>query len=287
MSNHQAIVNTTGKLKKLCIYHGNCLDGFGAAWAVHYALGENVEFYKGIHHQPPPVVQGQDIFLVDFSYNKEVLENMLKTAASITILDHHISAEKDLSGLLKSGKIKGLFDMNKSGAMLAWQYFNPDKQVPELIKHIQDRDLWQFKIEGSREVNAALSSYPFDFKIWDKLMAFNKDELQILKREGEAIERKLQKDIKELIASGVRRMIIAGYNVPVLNVSSAYVSDAGHIMSQNEPFAACYWEHPDGRSFSLRSAEDGIDVAKVAKNYGGGGHKKAAGFTVEIGWEGE
>ncbi|RKZ65714.1 MAG: phosphohydrolase [Gammaproteobacteria bacterium] len=277
----------TNKLKKLCIYHGNCLDGFAAAWAVRYALGEEVEFYKGIHQQSPPEVNARDVILVDFSYKKEVLKNMLKTAASITILDHHISAEEDLSELLKTGEIKGLFDMNRSGAMLAWQWFNPEQQAAKLIEHIQDRDLWQFKLDGTREINAALSSYPFDFKLWDKLMASNDDELAALKRDGEAIERRLQKDVRELIASGVRRMLIAGYDVPVLNASSAYVSDAGHIMSIGEPFAACYWDHANGRSFSLRSSEDGIDVAEVAKKYNGGGHEKAAGFTIEIGWQGE
>jgi oligoribonuclease NrnB/cAMP/cGMP phosphodiesterase (DHH superfamily) len=275
------------KSNKLCIYHGNCLDGFGAAWAVHYALGENIAFYKGIHQQSPPDVTGLDVFLVDFSYKKEVLLAMLKKAASITILDHHISAEEDLCDLLNSGEINGLFDMNKSGAMLAWEWFKPEEQPPELIKYIQDRDLWLFKLEGTREINAALASYPFDFEIWDKLMAGNSDELEMLKHDGEAIDRKLQKDINELIASGVRRMSIAGYDVPVLNAPSTYVSDAGHIMSIGEPFAACYWDHPDGRSFSLRSSDVGVDVAEVAKNYGGGGHKKAAGFTVGIGWEGE
>jgi uncharacterized protein len=273
--------------KKLCIYHNNCLDGFGAAWVVRHAFGEGVEFYKGIHQQQPPDVSGRDVFLVDFSYKKNVLENILKTAASITILDHHISAEKDLSALLDTGKIQGLFDMNKSGAMLTWQWFNPDQQSPKLIAYIQDRDLWQFKLDGSREINAALSSYPYDFDVWDKLMASHEDDIESLRRDGAAIERMLQKDIKELIASGVRRMHIGGYDVPVLNASHAYVSDAGHIMSMGEPFAACYWDHPDGRSFSLRSAEDGIDVAEVAKNYGGGGHIHAAGFTVPIGWEGE
>ena len=285
------MINKTGNLKALCIYHGNCLDGFAAAWVVRNALGENVEFYKGIHQQPPPDVDGLDVFLVDFSYKKEILENMLETAASITILDHHISAEEELSELLKSGQINGLFDMNKSGAMLAWQWFNPGQQVPELITHIQDRDLWLFKLDGSTEINAALSSYPFDFKVWDALMVSNRDELETLRRDGEAIERRLQKDVKHLIASGVRRMTIGGYDVPVLNASLAYVSDAGNIMSAGEPFAACYWDHPDGRSFSLRSRNDdgemGINVAEVAKKYGGGGHKNAAGFTVQIGWEGE
>lgn len=279
------------KPDKLCIYHANCLDGFGAAWSVHHALGEGVTFFAGIHQQRPPCVDGMDVFLVDFSYKKELLQDMLKTAASITILDHHVSAAEDLRELLDSGEINGLFDMDKSGAMLTWEWFNQGQQAPALIEYIQDRDLWLFNLEGTREICSALTSYPHDFKLWDRLMSSNEQDIGSLKHEGEAIERKLHKDIKQLIASGVRRMRIAGYDVPVLNAPAAYVSDAGHIMSLGEPFAACYWDHADGRSFSLRSnGQDdvsSIDVAEVAKKYGGGGHKNAAGFTVEIGWEGD
>ncbi|MDH5393577.1 MAG: DHHA1 domain-containing protein [Gammaproteobacteria bacterium] len=278
---------TKNQARKLCIYHGNCPDGFGAAWAVRNALGESVDFYKGMHQQTPPDVQGLHVILVDFSYKKDVLEKMLQQAASITILDHHISAEQDLSSLLTEGRIAGVFDMNQSGAMLAWQWFNPQQQVPRLIEHIQDRDLWQFKLDGTNEIMAALSSYAFDFESWDKLMACNEDELHTLKQEGKSILRKTHKDIKELMLSGVRRMMIGGYNVPVLNVPPVYVSDAGNIMSVDEPFAACYWDHATGRSFSLRSSDNGVDVSEVAKHYGGGGHVKAAGFTVPVGWEGE
>lgn len=89
----------------ICIYHNNCLDGFGAAWVVRNALGDDIEFFEGVHQQPPPDVKGLDVILVDFSYKKDVLENMLKKAASITILDHHISAEEDLSELLRTGKL--------------------------------------------------------------------------------------------------------------------------------------------------------------------------------------
>ena len=271
----------------LCIYHANCADGFGSAWAVRKALGDNVEFYKGVHQQLPPDVSGRDVLLVDFSYKKNVLEKMLATASGITILDHHISAQKDLAPLLESGAIKGLFDMNRSAAMITWQWFFPDKSPPKLIEYIQDKDLWRFELEDSRQVQAALSSYPYDFEIWDSLMMNKSGEIDALKRDGEAIERKIQKDIQQLIATGVRRMVIGGYNVPVLNASSAYVSDAGNIMSVDEPFAACYWDHPAGRSFSLRSRKSGIDVSQVAKKYAGGGHVNAAGFTVDIGWEGE
>jgi len=273
--------------KKLCIYHANCPDGFGAAWAVYHALGDDVEFFKGMHQQPAPDVTGLDVYLVDFSYKKKILEEMLKQAASITILDHHISAEQDLADLLSSGKVGGLFDMNKSGAMLAWEWFHPDTPAPNLIQHIQDRDLWQFKLDGTRQITMGLASYPYDFTLWDKLMANTPDELELLRRDGEALERKLHIDIQVLIDTGVRRMVIGGHDVPVLNAPAAYVSEAGNILARGEPFAACYWDHSGGRSFSLRASETGVDVSEVAKQYGGGGHIKASGFTVDIGWEGE
>jgi len=277
----------TSHYKALCIYHANCPDGFAGAWVVRMALGNAVEFYKGVHQQAPPDVAGKDVIMVDFSYKKGVLETMLEQATSITILDHHISAEKDLAELLVAGKLKGVFDMQKSGAMLAWEWFFAGRSPPPLIEHIQDRDLWKFKLDGTREVHAALSSYAYDFGLWDRLMMSSEAEFANLKRDGEAIERKLQKDIRELIATGVRRMTIGGYDVPVLNAPSTYVSDAGHILSRGEAFAACYWDHAGGRSFSLRSGDEGVDVSEVAKIYGGGGHIKAAGFTVAMGWEGE
>ena len=88
-------------------------------------------------------------------------------------------------------------------------------------------------------------------------------------------------------------MVIGGQLVPVANLPYTLTSDAGHLMCVEPhegslaPFAACYWDPPDGRVFSLRSAEGGYDVSEIAKAYGGGGHKNAAGFTMPIGWEGD
>ena len=59
-------------------------------------------------------------------------------------------------------------------------------------------------------------------------------------------------------------------------------SDAGHELGKGRPFAACYWDTPDGRVFSLRSSADGADVSEVAKQYGGGGHRNASGFRVSF-----
>jgi len=271
-------------MKKLCIYHGNCADGFGAAWVVRKSLCgyEDVDFFAGFYGKEPPDVTEREVIMVDFSYKRPVLLEMAKKAKHILILDHHKTAQADLVDL--PDNVTCIFDMERSGAMIAWNYFFPNTEPPKLIKHIQDRDLWLFKLEGTREIQATVFSYPYDFEIWDGLMKTDSDTLIV---EGLAIERKHHKDIAELVGVSKRRMTIGGYDVPVANLPYTLSSDAGHLMGKGEPFAACYMDDPTGRTFSLRSAEDGIDVSEIAKKFGGGGHKHAAGFKVAIGWEGD
>lgn len=299
--------------KTMCIYHGNCADGFGGAWVVRKALGEQVEFVAGVHGQEPPDVTDKDVIIVDFSYKYEVMARLSWKANSIIILDHHKSAAEDLgkfppfhAGVRVDGRhpdgavalgwesahismnsqnspaIACCFDMNRSGAMLAWDHFFPGQEPPMLLRHIEDRDLWLFQLDGTREIQANLFSYPYDFEVWDTLMA---TDVQSLRSDGAAIERKHQKDVAELVAVTKRRLVIGGHDVPVASLPYTLTSDAGHLMAQGEPFAACYWDTPDGRVFSLRSTDDGMDVSEIAKQYGGGGHRNASGFRVPFGHE--
>jgi len=78
-------------------------------------------------------------------------------------------------------------------------------------------------------------------------------------------------------------MEIGGHCVPVANLPYTLVSDAGHLLAKGAPFAACYWDTPEGRVFSLRSTDEGLDVSAIAKQYGGGGHIHASGFRVPYG----
>jgi oligoribonuclease NrnB/cAMP/cGMP phosphodiesterase (DHH superfamily) len=233
-----------------------------------------VTFHPGVYGEDPPDVTGQHVMLVDFSYKRPVLERMAQQAASVTIIDHHQSAQADLEGL---DGVSAFFDMHRSGAGLTWDIFFPGQPRPALIDHVEDRDLWRFKLPKTREIQAAVFSYPYEFEVWDRLMEANLDDLAA---EGAAIERKHQKDVAELIGKATRRMTIAGHTVPVANLPYVYASDAGHLLAQGEPFAGCYYDTPTGRVFSLRSHEDGMDVSKIAAQYGGGGHKHAAGFRV-------
>lgn len=291
-------------MKPLVIYHANCADGFTAAWAVRQAM--DADFHPGVHGEPPPAVAGRDVILVDFSYPRDVMWDIQQVANSILVLDHHKSAEADLQpehlhivridqsaqnftwdkvldyaeadkGWIPRTVIYALFDMNRSGAGIAWDFFHPGVPRPELIDHVEDRDLWRFALPGTREIQAAVFSYPYEFDVWDLLM---ETPMETLRAQGVAIERKHHKDVAELVKVAKRQMVIGHYEVPVASLPYTLASDAGHLMAKGKPFAACYYDKDGGRVFSLRSTDQGVDVSEVAKLYGGGGHARAAGFTV-------
>lgn len=279
----------------ICIYHYLCADGFAAAWCVRRALGEhNVEFHRGQHGEPPPDVTGKRVVIVDFSYKADVIREMAKTAKSILILDHHKTAEADLAefGKVAPGTATGwiptegvhvLFDMNRSGAGLTWDYFF-DIPRPALIDHVEDRDLWRFALPGTKEIQTAVLSYPYTFEAWDNLILDR--TIMSLYDEGVTLHRKHMKDIHELTAQSKRRATIGGHDVPVVNLPYTMASEACHLLCKDEPFAASYFDAADGRRFSLRSEEGGVDVSEIAQQYGGGGHEHAAGFTAPHGWLG-
>jgi oligoribonuclease NrnB/cAMP/cGMP phosphodiesterase (DHH superfamily) len=272
------------------IYHGNCADGFSAAWCFWRKYGTGADYVAGVHQQDPPDVTGRDVYLVDFSYKRAVVEQMLKVANSVCLIDHHKTAIEDLqplfmqdSGAGEPKKLAHFTDLNRSGATLAWDYLFPGEDRPLLLGHVEDRDLWRFKLPGTREIHAVVFSLEYSFETWDKLMSADQVELLKMTAAGAAIERKHHKDVAELVAVCKRRMVIGTHDVPVASLPYTMASDAAHLMAQGEPFAACYWDTADGRVFSLRATDDGVDVSDVAKLYGGGGHAKAAGFKVPRG----
>jgi hypothetical protein len=141
-------------------YHGNCADGMGAALAYYVSKG-TAEFqpcYYGIDINCDGIDPNTEVYFLDFVPSKEVLIKLSLEAKQITILDHHVTAQKILEEIKDNRKIHAVFDMNRSGAGITWDYFNPGKPRPALINYIEDRDLWKFVLPYSREVNAYINS---------------------------------------------------------------------------------------------------------------------------------
>lgn len=268
--------------RPLVIYHGGCPDGFAAAYALtsHFrqSVGLSCDLVPGVHGQPPPDVTGRHVYIADFSYRRPVLKEMCRRAASVLVIDHHISAEKDLKGLeLEHDNLRVIFDMQKSGAVLAWELFH-ETPPPQLLLHIQDRDLWRFELEGTNDIYAALMSRPLDLSLWDRLCD-GPGSLEPLLNEGRAINRYRRRMI-ELHKEKAVTATIAGYQVPVVNCYEDIMSDLVGELAEGHPFAAGYQDQGDLRKWSLRSRAGGLDVSRIASAYGGGGHRNAAGFTT-------
>ena len=267
--------------KPLVIYHGNCADGFTAAWCFWKKYGDTFEYYPGRHQTPPPDVSGRDVYLVDFSYKRPVVEGMLAVCHKLTLIDHHKSALEDLNLLGDDHSNYACFcSLDKSGARLAWEYVFGAEPPPYVLLHVEAKDLWRH-LPGSREIGAVIFSYEYTFDNWNTLMAIKDvDGVSDILKEGVAIERKQHKDVAEIVKLAETGMFIGGHYVPVVNVPYTYGSDAGNLLCQDKPFAAYYYISKDGVDFGLRSSEKGLDVSAIAVLYGGGGHPHASGFRV-------
>jgi oligoribonuclease NrnB/cAMP/cGMP phosphodiesterase (DHH superfamily) len=291
------------------IYHGNCMDGFSAAWVVRKWHTEKSEgklrqvdgvtnfFLTEITFEAAQYQQTFDqnfyeryidkqLIIVDFSFPPEVMLKMLDYCDNIVWIDHHKSAVEAVLAcepLVKHPLFAKFHSMDHSGAMLTWQYFFGSEVPPQLLWHVEDRDLWKFKLEGTRKICAAVFSYDYDFGVYDKLMYST--AMYDLSLEGSAIERKHFKDIHENLNTSVRWMRIGDVDMPVINCPKEWGSDAANILAQTSAsgMAGYYWDSASGRNFGLRSVGD-ADVSKVAKIYGGGGHKNAAGFKLHPGY---
>jgi uncharacterized protein len=254
------------------LYHAECADGFGAAWAIWRRFPE-ARFVPVKHGNPPPTgLSAQRVVIVDFSYARETLESMARQTDELLVLDHHITAEKALAGLPYA-----YFDMKKSGAVLAWEWAH-DRPVPWLLEYIQDKDLWTWDLPLSREINAAVASHPFEFQLWS---SFKQKDLE---QEGRAILRYENELVNKLAGQAVL-VEFQGETVPSVQ-SAILTSQIGERLSAEAPFCIIWHDRDGRRYYSMRSREDGTDVGAIAVSFGGGGHTHAAGFSVPLGLDG-
>jgi oligoribonuclease NrnB/cAMP/cGMP phosphodiesterase (DHH superfamily) len=256
------------------IYHANCIDGFTAAWVAWEKYGNGAEYIPAQYGDDPPDVTGADVRIFDFSYPRATLLELHAKAKTLRVLDHHKTAEADLAGLEFCH-----FDMSRSGAGMAWDELFTGVKRPPLIDYVEDRDLWRWSLADSREVSAWIGSWKREFEGWRKLDSDLLRNRGDAVREGGAILRALDGYVAGL-KDKARIRSIGGYSVPVINTTHA-ISELIGKMAEGHPFAVGWFERDDGRFvYSLRSRGD-FDVSELAKQFGGGGHRNAAGFTVE------
>ena len=298
--------------KPLVIYHKNCNDGFGAATAAYLALGDDAEYLPVQYNDPLhkggilQYVPYREVYILDFSFPRDVMESIISLATRVTWLDHHKTAfevwcnrapdmlfTKFKSPIVDADDPEIILDDLKSGALLAYEYFSRLYNVdtmPTFALVLDDYDRWQFRMPITKFVNAALRSQPLILSEWAKYYT-NPEFIPQLATEGEAIERYRMQQVESIAAKatkhtfpGVESLGLKPVHGLAVNCNAAFTSDVGHVLAKRcGTYALCWSLQNNGQvaSVSLRS-EGNYDVSELAKRYGGGGHKNAAGFELSM-----
>ncbi|MGI0021312.1 MAG: DHHA1 domain-containing protein [Nitrososphaeraceae archaeon] len=286
--------------KTIVIYHGGCRDGFCAAWVYNkylmhsedlhgdFSHRQNTEYYPGYYGQEPPDVIDKDVIILDFCYPLEIMQSIIIECKSLIWLDHHKTAIEFANWLeqTKYEHVKFIFDNNRSGAGLTWDYFFPNEPRPWLVDYVEDRDLWAKKLNYSDEINSLISCLEFKFEVWDK---WSNETVGYAKNCGQIAEMKTEQYIREVcknvyFANFINYVGVTNEkNIPTVNICQIDCSEVMHELCKKypeSPFSLYWFKRQDGMyQYGMRSIGD-FDVSNVAKLFGGGGHKNAAGFQL-------
>jgi oligoribonuclease NrnB/cAMP/cGMP phosphodiesterase (DHH superfamily) len=280
---------------QIIVYHNNCPDGFTAAYVakLRYPFAQLVGLDHGLSEEYiTSLISGcaeTDVLMVDFSFRTREQNDMLaKSALSLRILDHHKTAQKVLEGAPYA-----VFDMERSGAGLAWDYlFGKDSPYSEMqhaerpwyVDYVEDRDLWRFKLPMSREVNAYIMTFPYDIAGWDKMA---KSGFMYAATAGEAVILQIEKYVREAVKQAQPgKLGHAGrlYTVGIVNIPYLNTSEVVDALAHRYDIGLGWFERADGViQFSARSLKtNDVDVSAIAQAFGGGGHRTAAGWQVPV-----
>ena len=293
-------------MKPLIIYHDNCADGFGAAWAAYRKFGEDGAEYLPMNYNDrrvsvthdelafPVDVAGRDIYILGFSFPHEVMcalfDACREACTTMFVRDHHKTHFEQMGlnpGEFRIG-IDGrnydlVLDPDRSGCVLAWELFHPGTHVPRMLQLIQDRELWAWRMDGTRDFATALRSTPMTFKAFDHAC----ENVHILTNDGAAMNKLFDQQLAGIVKRPVSVVLRGPANATEsvvglsTNCTPQFASEAGDALAEMCGTFGMTWMAGEAGAIyvSLRS-KFGFDVSAIAQRYGGGGHRNAAGFRM-------
>lgn len=304
-------------MRTVCYFHAHCRDGITAALAVRHKFPD-AELIAMDHDSPEPELEeGCNVYVVDYCFPLEESERLILKSNEFWLFDHHEGSlpiigallQRRLAGAYPDKHFHVHYEPRESGAAITWQHFYgkqmddppnlnqnsiqgaPGKEyrhgfkIPEIVWYVSDRDLWNFHLPRSREINRALDCVPLTLEAMAPYLddPNQEDLLDNLAAVGEMLmlynERAVQ--IDSVIRTTMRMVTIAEHQVPLLNCPSYLVSDGLDSLCDKHPFVVSYFDTPRNRKYSIRSKKGGINVIPIAKLFGGGGHENAAGWYTK------
>lgn len=279
----------------LVIYHRADMDGVACAAILDHARGQegSVVFYGADYSDPLPeklLEQESAVWLVDFSFPVEEMRR-LNTTHKLTWVDHHepIMKECEAAGLT----IAGLRRVGIAACCLLWEYLNlkpllPEELPPALFA-LGEYDEGRFETTPSImpiQYGARVLLEDFHDPLWEKVLLTDPPvAAEVLRDTGESILRYEKQQAKRQCRDYAYELVFEGHTVLVCNrpgISTLFFES--RFDPARHAFMLGYARLPDKRwVVSMRAPKDSaIHLGELAKKYGGGGHRGAAGFTCEV-----
>lgn len=265
--------------RTLIMYHGNCPDGFGGAYAAWKKFGDTAEYIPlSRGEEAPEGIEGAKVYLIDFTYTRDIMDDIVARAASLVVLDHHDGVRDIVEAMPEY-----VFDNDRSGATIAWNYFHPGLPVPLFLKLLEDQDLFRHELPETVPLHSYLEVHPFSFELWDELVRMFDDtvmrELFLEKARAYAEYFELLADIA---VQKAKLVTFEGHEIyfATCHPFKSLKSLVGNKLAKKQgPCSLVVSAHPNGYGVSIRG-DGSINVAHIAQKYGGNGHPNSSGFLI-------
>ncbi len=273
---------TTPSERTIILYHGNCPDGFGGAYAAWKKFGDTAEYYALSRTLPKPAAfHDATLYFIDFCYPMEVMAPYVAEAKRLVMLDHHQGVEDVVRSMPEY-----VYDLNRSGASIAWEYFHPGVPMPKLLQYVEDDDLFRFALPDTKAVLAYLAVQPHTFELWDAIATdLDHPEQSSKLMEKLTTYREYFDLLVEYTASRAKPVLFEGHEVYMVTVNplKPFVSAVGaSLRNKYPPFALLAHAFPGGMRISMRG-DGSVDLAQLAQKYGGNGHRNSSAFSLTWG----
>lgn len=314
---------------ELVFYHTNCPDGQTSAWVYKQKMKElnlNMEhvIFVPIEAGKYPIdidIANKKILMIDVCPKRDEIVTITSKCEYLYILDHHESGKRDVENLDEIKNLCVIFDMDRSGCQIAWDYFFPytikslrksknndfywyqnpienDCNYLSLFKNMShrpwfvditgDRDLWKFEYRYTKPISAYLHFYEYynnEIKM-DSLLYSNEDEIYNQFTSGINLLNIEKKEIDDIVSQSVlANFDVLGISYKVHFVMCKYTlcSDVGNILSKKDCDFAVMSRYNFNTDEWVFSCRGNnkVNLSILCREFGGGGHFNAAGFSIK------
>lgn len=278
--------------RTLGFYHRGDLDGVCSGAILKKIFGSQIELY-GVEYGDKidfnKIVQKGDlVYVVDFSFEPFTKMLELNKYADLIWFDHHVTVINEVkhSGVEFKGQFGDLKN-SKSAAYIVWEAFHPKIPVPKGVELISLYDTWQheFKddilnfyrgLETSTELNV-------HSPLWQHIFDNNLEFIQSVTNSGLSISKYIKTNNKQYALDHAIETEFDGYKAIAINkgFGGAFMFDSLWDENKYDIMIAFSRRNNNSWRLSLYTTKKNVDCSAIAKKYGGGGHKSAAGFEIK------